>query len=148
MYENIHGSCAGTFFLVLWRYMTSEERKAGRRLRRIAKRQKKNDAFLKKYNDFNLIADVDNLYNAFKMSRRGVSWKESVQRYENDVLKNIIDTKEKLLNGESVQRGFVEFNIHERGKVRHIRSIHISERIVQKCSCDEVLVPIITRSLI
>lgn len=136
------------FFLVLWRYMTSEERKAGRRLRRIAKRQKKNDTFLKKYNDFNLIADVDNLYHAFKMSRRGVSWKESVQRYENDVLKNIIDTKEKLLNGESVQRGFVEFNIHERGKVRHIRSIHISERIVQKCLCDEVLVPIITRSLI
>lgn len=128
--------------------MTSVERRKARKLRRMEKRQSKKTAFLEKYNDFNLVTNTDNLYRAFKMSRRGVSWKESVQRYENEALQNINDTKKKLLNGESVQKGFVEFQIHERGKVRHIRSVHISERIVQKCLCDEVLVPIITRSLI
>ena len=135
-------------FFYLKATMTSKERKEGRRLRRIENRQRKKADFLKQYNDFNLVTNTDNLYHAFKMSRRGVSWKESVQRYENDVLRNINDTKQKLLNGESVQKGFVEFQIHERGKVRHIRSVHISERIVQKCLCDEILVPIITRSLI
>ena len=128
--------------------MTSEERKAGRRLRRMEKRKAAKDAFLAQYNDFNLVANTDKLYNSMKKSRIGVSWKESVQRYENDSLSNTLDSKQKLLNGESVQKGFVEFQIHERGKIRHIRSVHISERIVQKCLCDEVLVPVFTRSLI
>lgn len=128
--------------------MTSEERKAGRRQRRIANRQEKKNKFLIQYNDFNLVANVDNLYKAFKLSRRNVSWKESVQKYENYAIQNILETKKKLLAGESVHKGFVEFQIHERGKIRQIKSIHISERIVQKCFCDNVLVPVISRSLI
>ncbi|MDR2490220.1 MAG: hypothetical protein LBD20_02325 [Spirochaetaceae bacterium] len=79
---------------------------------------------------------------------RNVSWKESVQRYEASAIRNIVDTRRKLLAGESVQSGFVEFTLHERGKIRHIKSVHISERIVQKCLCDEVLVPILSRPLI
>lgn len=129
-------------------YMTSEERRLGRRERRISKRQEKKNKFLAQYNDFNLVADTDNLYRAFRMSRRGVSWKESVQKYENYALQNILETREKLLKGDSVHKGFAEFQIYERGKVRHIKSIHISERIVQKCLCDNVLVPLMRRSLI
>ena len=128
--------------------MTSEERKEKRRLRRIAERKEKKGNFLAQYNDFNRIANCDNLYKAFKLSRRDVNWKESVQRYENYALQNILEAKKKLLNGENVQKGFVEFDIHERGKIRHIRSIHISERIIQKCLCDEVLVPIMTKGLV
>ena len=128
--------------------MTSEERRKGRRERRMAKRQERKNKFLSQYNDFNLVVDTDNLYRAFRMSRRGVSWKESVQKYENYCFQYIIETKKKLLNGESVQKGFVEFQIHERGKVRHIKSVHISERVVQKSLCDNVLVPVMTRPLI
>ena len=128
--------------------MTSEERRVARRQRRMAKRREKKHKFLAQYDDFNIMLNTDNLYRAFRMSRRGVSWKESVQKYENYVFQNIIDTKQKLLKGESVQKGFVEFQIHERGKVRHIKSVHISERIVQKCLCDNILVPIMTRGLI
>lgn len=128
--------------------MTSEERRIGRRQRRMSKRQERKNRFLSRYNDFNLVADTDNLYRAFRMSRRGVSWKESVQKYENYIMQNVIETKKKLLDGESVQKGFVEFQIHERGKIRHIRSVHISERVVQKSLCDNVLVPVMTRSLI
>jgi retron-type reverse transcriptase len=79
---------------------------------------------------------------------KGVSWKESVQRYEANAMSNIVETRHRLISGESIQSGFVEFMLSERGKIRHIKSIHISERVVQKCLCDEVLVPILSHSLI
>lgn len=128
--------------------MTSAERKAGRRQRRIAKRESKRLEYIKKYNSLEKVADVDSLYASYKKSREGVSWKESVQRYDACLMKNLIETKRALLKGENVTKGFVEFDIHERGKVRHIRSVHISERVVQKCLCDNVLVPLFSRSLI
>lgn len=128
--------------------MTSVERKAGRRQRRIAKRESKRLEYIKKYNSLEKVADVDSLYASYKKSREGVSWKESVQRYDTCLMKNLIETKRALLNGDNVTKGFVEFDIHERGKIRHIRSVHISERVVQKCLCDNVLVPLFSRSLI
>ncbi|MDR2510098.1 MAG: hypothetical protein LBC77_05595 [Spirochaetaceae bacterium] len=79
---------------------------------------------------------------------RGVAWKESIQRYEASALRNIIDTRRKLLAGENVQSGFVEFTLSERGKTRLIKSIHISERVVQKALSDYVLSPILTNCLI
>lgn len=128
--------------------MTSSERREARYQRRIAEREAKRQSKLSQYDNFKLVADVDNLYSSFLKCTKGVSWKESVQRYESNALRNIIETRRKLLAGESVQSGFVEFTLHERGKIRHIKSIHISERIVQKCLCDEVLVPILSNSLI
>jgi hypothetical protein len=44
--------------------------------------------------------------------------------------------------------GFKEFTINERGKQRHIKAVHISERIIQKVLCDKFLVPLLSRSLI
>ena len=128
--------------------MTSEERRKGRRERREAERKKKHDDYIRKYNDFNLVLDLDNLKAAYRKSRRGVAWKESVQRFDLFLMSNLAETKQKLARDESVSKGFVEFNIHERGKMRHIRSVHISERVVQKCLCDNVLTPLMTRSLI
>jgi hypothetical protein len=77
-----------------------------------------------------------------------VDWKESVQRYEANALRNIIETRRKLLAGENVQKGFMAFTLWEGGKVRHIKSVHISERVVQKCLCNQVLVPILSKGLI
>jgi hypothetical protein len=128
--------------------MNSKERHEARFRRRIADREAKREQKLSQYDDFNRVADIDNLYQAFNSSMRGVAWKESVQRYEANALRNIADTRRKLLAGESVQSGFFEFTLHERGKTRHIKSVHISERIVQKCLCDQVLVPLLSNSLI
>ena len=128
--------------------MTSEERRKGRRDRREAERKKKHEDYIRKYNDFNLVLDLDNLKAAYRKSRRSVAWKESVQRYDLFLMSNLAETKQKLARGESISKGFVEFDIHERGKMRHIRSVHISERVVQKCLCDNVLTPLMTRSLI
>jgi len=128
--------------------MTSEERKAARYLRRKSMREKKRHEKLARYDDFSLITDPNNLHKAFLSSRKGVMWKESTQRYEMNVFHHIWDTKRRLEAGESVQSGFVEFTLHERGKIRHIKSVHITERVVQKCLCDQVLVPILTNTLI
>ena len=128
--------------------MTSEERKAARYQRRREQRQKKLNDKLSRYDDFSLITDPNNLYKAFRSSKKGVSWKESTQRYEMNLFSNISETKRRLEVGQSVQSGFMEFTLHERGKIRHIKSVHISERIVQKALCDEVLVPILCNSLI
>jgi hypothetical protein len=128
--------------------MNSRERREARYQRRKARREAARAERIGVYDDFNRVADVDNLYQAFKDSMKGVAWKESVQRYEANALKNAVETRRKLIEGRSVQSGFVEFNLYERGKKRHIKSIHISERVVQKCLCDQIVVPILTNPLI
>jgi hypothetical protein len=126
--------------------MTVTERKEGRYRRRKAQPEKQESPF--RFDDFSRIASPDNLCKAFKQSRRGVAWKESVQRYEMNLLPNIAETARKLNAGESVTRGFVEFALMERGRIRRIKSVHISERVARKCLCDRILVPVLFRTLI
>lgn len=63
-------------------------------------------------------------------------------------LRNIIELREKLLAGKDVSLGFIEFDINERGKRRHIKSVHFKERVAQRALCDNALVPVLSRSLI
>jgi hypothetical protein len=128
--------------------MTSEERREARYQRRKAERAEKRHQKLSQFDTFERVADINNLYASFLESKSGVDWKESVQRYEANALRNIVETRRKLLAGESVQQGFMEFTLRERGKVRHIKSVHISERVVQKCLCNQALVPILSNGLI
>lgn len=52
------------------------------------------------------------------------------------------------MNNKYKSGGFYEFTIMERGKLRHIKSVHISERVVQKCLCDYSLTPMLSRTFI
>jgi hypothetical protein len=128
--------------------MNSIERRQVRYERRMTKRIEKRRSCIAEYDDFSRITDPDNLYQAFRKARLGVGWKESVQRYEASWLTNITRTQNKLIAGENISNGFFEFNIKERGKERHIKSVHISERVVQKALCDQVLTPILSHTLI
>ena len=128
--------------------MNSAERREVRFRRRKAAREARRETKLSHYDDFGRVVDFDNLYRAFTDSMRGVAWKESSQRFEANAMRNIVDIRRKLLAGENVHMGFVEFTLRERGKVRRIRSVHISERIVHKCLCDNVLVPVLSSPLI
>ena len=83
-----------------------------------------------------------------KEARKGVYWKASTQRYNMNFLRNILTTHKALQDGKDIRKGFIEFKIVERGKQRHIRSVHFSERVVQKSLCTNVLIPHLTRSLI
>jgi hypothetical protein len=128
--------------------MNSSERRQSRYERRKAERAAKKEAFLKQYNQFSRLTDVDNLYAAYRDCALGVGWKGSTQRYASKWAVQIQEARRKLLAGEDVRSGFVEFTLRERGKERHIRSVHISERVIQKVLCDQVLTPLLSRSLI
>jgi hypothetical protein len=63
-------------------------------------------------------------------------------------LYNVTKLYQNLSAGKYKSGGFYEFDIMERGKLRHIKSVHITERVVQKCLCDYSLVPMLTRRFI
>ena len=127
--------------------MTSDERREARYQRRRAKREERRLKVLETYN-FELVADPDSLYRAAMESRRGVFWKASVQRYHMNLIRNVMRTSKELHAGIDVRKGFIEFRIVERGKQRHIRSVHFYERVAQKSLCTNALIPHLTRSLI
>ncbi|GHV57275.1 hypothetical protein AGMMS49579_22910 [Spirochaetia bacterium] len=128
--------------------MNSIERHEARYKKRLESRMTKKIENISKYNTFENVTNPENLLNAFNKAQKGVSWKSSVQRYGLNRLSNISNAIDKLDKGEDVRDGFVEFDISERGKTRHIKSVSINERVIQKCLCDNVLVPILSKSLI
>ncbi len=128
--------------------MTSEERHAARRQRREAKRLEKKKKLNEQYGNFDDVISFENLYNSFQQCKKSVSWKASTQRYDVDIFEKIYKARRLLRNGQSISKGFYEFTLCERGKVRRIRSVHISERVVLKSLNTNCLIPIITNSLI
>lgn len=127
--------------------MNSEERKAARRARREARRMAKKAARTEACT-LEAMCDLNALHKAQRQASRGVSWKASTQRYQIDWLLNINKTHNDLMAGREVCRGFHEFDIVERGKKRHISSVHFSERVPQKALTQNVLIPSIKPSLI
>lgn len=127
--------------------MTSEERKHHRYLRRVAKREQKKSN-LSKYNDFDWVFSYEHLYKSYKKSKKGVRWKASTQKYIDLAPLKVFRTFTKLAKGKYKSKGFYEFDIIERGKKRHIRSVLIDERVVQRCLCDYCLVPLLSRTFI
>lgn len=94
------------------------------------------------------LLDLNNLYKAFNQSKKGVDWKCSIQRYEANVLHEILKLHDSLENGTYKQKSFYEFDISERGKRRHIKSLHITDRVLQRTLCDYVLTPVLYKYLI
>lgn len=128
--------------------MTSEERHELRYRRRKQKRIEKQVSLCKSYDDFNKVFTYEHLYDAYKKCILGVRWKASVQKYILNASMNIAITKKELLDGNLVIKNTYEFYLYERGKKRHIRSVGIKERVVQRCLCDYSLVPMLTRTFI
>lgn len=134
--------CAVLFFC-----MTSKERKENRYQRRKQQRINKRISRTQQYN-FSQLLDPKTLIQAYHKTRLNVGWKFSVQQFECRLLFNIAELIDKLQKGENVSRGFVCFTRSERGKTRSIKSVHISERVVQRAFCDNVLIPVLKPSLI
>jgi len=128
--------------------MTSEERRAARYQRRVECRKKKRSEILEECDDFEKVFSYEHLYQSYRKSRTGVAWKSSVQKYMTQAPLNVKRTQDRLFNGTFRSDGFYEFDLNERGKIRHIRSVTISERVVQRCLCDHALVPVLSKSFI
>lgn len=128
--------------------MTSEERHEIRYQRRKERREQKKKAFCREFDDFDTVFSYDHLYQSYRRSRTGVAWKASVQKYITQAPLMVNKTYEELQDGTFRSDGFYEFDLNERGKTRHIRSVTIKERVVQRCLCDHALVPVLSRSFI
>lgn len=100
------------------------------------------------YDDYDGIISFGSLYKAAKKSRRNVGWKASVQRYDAGILQNTSRLHKNLAEEKNITKGFVEFDLMERGKKRHIKSVTFSERVVHRSVADNSLVPMLSRSLI
>ncbi len=128
--------------------MNSVERHEKRYQRRKTKRELKRKEFAEKHTEFDDVLGFKALVNSFGKCKNKVMWKASVQAYRANLLTNSADSAQKLRDGTWKSRGFKEFDIIERGKRRHIQSVHISERCIQRALCDNCLVPILSRNLI
>ena len=128
--------------------MTSEERRECRYQRRKAHRRDAKALRLAAADNFDVVFGYGNLYRAYKKCRCNVSWKASVQKYIVQAPTNVYTTWERLNSGQYRSPGFFEFDVFERGKPRHIKSTVIGERVVQRCLCDNALVPALERSFV
>lgn len=128
--------------------MTSEERREARFQRRRAKRAAARAARIGSADSYNSTFSYSALYRSYRLCRRNVAWKASVQKYIVQAPVLVYRTWERLHSGRYKSPPFFEFNIYERGKQRHIRSTMIGERVVQRSLCDNTLVPIFFGSMI
>lgn len=128
--------------------MTSIERHEIRYKKRKERRLEKKLKRFKNNINFDEIFTFKNLIYSYYLCRKNVSWKASIQRYTSFMTELIIDTFKKLHNGTFHHDDFYQFDIVERGKPRHISSVTVRERVVQRCLCDFCLVPIIGSTFI
>ena len=97
---------------------------------------------------FDDVFTFENLYDAGAACCNGVRWKASTQVFETRLASWASSTLDQLRAGEWRSGGFNSFRIVERGKVRDIQSVHISERMVQKCLVRNCLRPLVLPRLI
>lgn len=128
--------------------MTSLERKEARYQRRKTARVERKAAQCSRFDDFDRVFSYKNLYHSYKLCRRNVGWKASVQKYITNAPLNVYQAYERLQKGRYKPGSFYEFDVYERGKKRHIKSVTIGERVIQRCLCDNALVPVLGRTFI
>lgn len=87
------------------------------------------------------LTDMNLLYNAFKASMKGSSWKTEPQKFEANFLCELVKLKKELDSREYVTSPETEFTINERGKLRHIHGARMRDRVVRHTLCDNELTP-------
>lgn len=97
---------------------------------------------------FEDVFTFSNLYKSCQDCYKGVNWKTSTKNYQIRSIQNVAETLIKLQEAKYKQKPFAKFPIFERGKNRQIQALHISDRVVQKCYCDNFLVPLFSKRLI
>lgn len=128
--------------------MKNDKRCLKRYKNRQAKRLKSHQKAIAGILSFDEAFSFEQLNKAFYKCKKGVAWKESIQKYEAKLFINNLKLSKEVLQGKYKQRSFIEFDLIERGKLRHIRSVYIRDRIVQKALCENILVPLLSHDLI
>lgn len=87
------------------------------------------------------LTDMNLLFDAFRSSMKGSSWKTEPQKFELNFLCELVKLKRELDSGEYITSPETEFTINERGKLRHIHGGRMRDRVVRHTLCDNELTP-------
>ena len=100
------------------------------------------------YDDFEILTDFENLYEAHKSCRKGKRWKDSVATYDLRDLECTLYLQYLLKSGKYKISEYHCFKVNERGKERDIKSTQYKDRIVQKCLHEKIIIPRIAPTFI
>lgn len=97
---------------------------------------------------FEILTTPQIYLNAFKYCRKDSIWKATVQLFERDRLKECVRLANEVKAGTYKTSPYLEFDIFERGKPRHIKAPTIRDRVFCHALCHEILLPRIMPKLI
>ena len=92
--------------------------------------------------------EYNEILKAAQKCCNGVRWKHSTQMFEINILRWTYGIDRDIKAGAYHGKGFRKFRICERGKMRDIQAVHISERAAQKALTNAYLKPILVPTLI
>ena len=99
-------------------------------------------------NGTEILTDLNILYDAFKASMKGSSWKREPQMFEHNWLPELCALRRELLDHTYKTLPCTEFKLNERGKIRHIHGSRMRDRVVRHALCDNILGPCLRPYLI
>ena len=97
--------------------------------------------------DFDRICDFSNLYTAHLMTRLGKRHKAEVIRFESDLGHKLTQLSRMLKEDRYLPVKYYHFKVYE-PKERNIHALRYPDRVVQRCLCDQVLLPVFEPRLI
>lgn len=128
--------------------MTSIERHEARYQRRKQARNAKREEKVREALDFDSVFTFMNMYRSAYRCFRGVCWKASVQAFKARCGINVARRLKELRSGVFKLRKSPSFTTRERGHERHINSVHIEDRVPEKCNSFYSLKPVLHRGLL
>lgn len=94
------------------------------------------------------ITDTNLIYEAYLSSIKGSKWKYSSQKFRDNALFEIRSIQHDLQTNSYKTGPKSKFIINERGKIRHITTNTVRDRVVRHLICDYVLMPQVEKDLI
>lgn len=88
-----------------------------------------------------VLSDANNLYDAAKRVIKCSSFKHQTQSFEMNLFLQIKDLQQEIESGTYSPKEKNMFYTNERGKVRHISSENIRDKVVERDLCDRILTP-------
>lgn len=128
--------------------MTSMDRHKARYIRRKAKRDAKKLEAVGDALNYDTVFTFVKLYRSAGKCFRAVSWKPSVQAYKAQRGIKVAERYLAMKAGKFRLKSNPEHTIRERGHERKINSIHIDDRVPEKCNSAYSLKPVLHRTLI
>ena len=127
--------------------INSRERHEARYQRRKAARMAKKEASAcgRKFEE---VITFENMVRAGHNCCSGCRWKTSTLNFEHNLLSECLTVQRAVENNDYNFRGFYGFTTFEHGKKREINSLHIQDRTLQKCLCENLLTEAYSRSFI